>query len=250
MSNYKEIKTRQQFDSIPFHVADQSGEDLLFFQIPPLTDFIDKISKDELVLDIGCGTGRTTLYMLNKGLQVVGLEISYKSLELIKGEFPAQLVQATNIELPLGTGTVDVAISDGVIPYTDDPYKALSETLRSLKSGGRALVAVYKRNHFYYYAYTYAGGLMRFINNYSIGAKLLTSMALPAYHFARNILRRKRKSSLDKSKALFYSYFMSPKISFFTKTQIMEWVNALGAECTDYEPCDGWSAHVFIINKA
>ena len=67
MSNYKEIKTRQQFDSIPFHVADQSGEDLLFFQIPPLTDFIDKISKDELVLDIGCGTGRTTLYMLNKG---------------------------------------------------------------------------------------------------------------------------------------------------------------------------------------
>ena len=155
MSTYKEIKTRQQFDSIPFHVADQSGEDLLFFQIPPLTDFIDKISKDELVLDIGCGTGRTTLYMLNKGLQVVGLEISYKSLELIKGEFPAQLVQATNIELPLGTGTVDVAISDGVIPYTDDPYKALSETLRSLKSGGRALVAVYKRNHFYYYAYSF-----------------------------------------------------------------------------------------------
>ena len=91
---------------------------------------------------------------------------------------------------------------------------------------------------------------MRFINNYSIGAKLLTSIALPAYHFARNILRRNRKSSLNKSNALFYSYFMSPKISFFTRTQVMEWVNTLGAECTDYEPCDGWSAHVFIINKA
>ena len=155
-------------------------------------DFLDQLNlKPEMnVLDIGCGTGRTTLYMLNKGLQVVGLELSYKSLKLIRGEFPTQLVQATNIELPLGTGTVDVAISDGDIPYTDDPYKALSETLRSLKSGGRALVAVYKRNHFYYYAYTYAGGLMRFINNYSIGAKLLTSIALPAYHCARNILRR------------------------------------------------------------
>ena len=66
MRNFKEVKTRQQFDSIPFHVADQDGDDLLFFQIPPLTNFIDKIAKDELVLDLGCGTGRTTLYMLKK----------------------------------------------------------------------------------------------------------------------------------------------------------------------------------------
>ena len=249
MRNFKEVKTRQQFDSIPFHVADQDGDDLLFFQIPPLTNFIDKIAKDELVLDLGCGTGRTTLYMLKKGLRVVGLELSYKSLERIRGEFPAQLVQATNIELPFGTGTVDVVISDGVIPYTDNPYKALSETLRSLKSGGRAFVAVYKRNHFYYYAYTYVGGVMRLINSYSMGAKLLTIIALPVYHFSRNMLRRNRKSSFNKTRALFYSYFMSPKISFFTKTQVMDWVRSTGAECTDYEPCDGWSAHVFIINK-
>ena len=249
MQTQKEEATREQFDQVPFDVVEETEEAIEAFQIPPLRDFIETIAPGELVLDLGCGTGRTTMYMERRGLRVVGLELSLGSLQAIKKRSPVSLVQGTNLALPFESESAHATISDGVIPYTDDPRLALAETLRTLKSHGRAFVAVYKRSHYYYYLYTYVGGTLRTLGRLPLGQRLIDLTLLPIYHVARNTLRRGRKSSIEKSRSLFYSYFMSPTIRFFTRQQVIDWAEAMGARCTLYDRCPGWSAHAFVFEK-
>lgn len=246
----KEDATKEQFDEVPFDVVEESDEALEMFQIQPLRDFIGTISPGDLTLDLGCGTGRTTVYLKRRGLRVVGLELSLGSLQTIRTRHTVPLVQGSNLALPFDTESADIVVSDGVIPYTDDPYLALAETLRTLKSKGRAIVVVYKRSHYYYYIYSYVGGTLRTIARLPLGAWLLDMTVLPLYHLARNMARPGRKSSFQKSRSLFYSYFMSPTIRFFTREQVEDWAKSLGARCMLYEPCPGWSAQAFVLEKS
>ena len=249
-SRGKEAATKEHYDQVPFDVVDESQEALEAFQIPPLRDFIDTIGPDDRLLDAGCGAGRTTIYAHLKGLRVIGFELSSGSLKSIKSRYPVALVQASNLGLPFRTDSFDAIISDGVIPYTDEPRAALEETLRVLKEDGRLFVALYKRDHYYYYLYTYVGGILRFIlERVPLGDRVLDLTFLPLYHALRNVLRASRASSWRRSRALFYDYFLAPTIRFYTRDEIVNWAQSMGARCTRYDRCPGWNAHTFFIEK-
>jgi|LakMenE18May11ns_1017448.scaffolds.fasta_scaffold9813002_2 SAM-dependent methyltransferase len=49
--------------------------------------FIDKLNGDN-ILDIGCGSGRDTEYFVNKGLDVVGIDLSDRFIEISKSKVP------------------------------------------------------------------------------------------------------------------------------------------------------------------
>jgi SAM-dependent methyltransferase len=153
------------------------------------------------------------------------------------------------MSLPVKPGVVDAVISDGVLPYTDDPVTCLKENLAILKPGGRLFLALYKRDNYYYYLYSYVGAVFRGVYRLPLGRALLHSTAVAAYHFLRNGLRRSRRSSWKRSKALFYDYFLAPRIRFYTREQVQRWVIEAGASCLRYDRCSGWNAHAFILEK-
>ena len=50
--------------------------------------FISFLRSGSLVLDVGCGTGLKSKYLINRGLKVVGIDFSEKMIETAKREVP------------------------------------------------------------------------------------------------------------------------------------------------------------------
>ncbi|MBX3292154.1 MAG: class I SAM-dependent methyltransferase [Acidobacteria bacterium] len=103
------------------------------------------INSDSLVLDAGSGTGIVTHAFQDAGFKpknVVALDISHKSLEVLRGEtrkrkknvVPTGCVQANVLTMPFADETFDLLLMCGVLEYTplDD---GLREAARVLKKG-------------------------------------------------------------------------------------------------------------------
>jgi SAM-dependent methyltransferase len=60
------------------------------------------------VLDVGCGPGRHVAGLAGRGLDVVGIDISHRFLQLVTGGWP---VRADARLLPIRPGSFDAAIS-------------------------------------------------------------------------------------------------------------------------------------------
>ncbi|MBI2355784.1 MAG: class I SAM-dependent methyltransferase [Candidatus Doudnabacteria bacterium] len=88
------------------------------------------------VVDIGCGKGRYTKFLEDKGKQVVGIDISE---EMLKGAraagVQADLRQGISSQLPFEDGSFDSAVSIGAIHHNMwvDIQKSFSEAARVLK---------------------------------------------------------------------------------------------------------------------
>ena len=67
-------------------------------------DFFIKQLKGKNILDIGCGTGRDAEYFVNKGLDVVGIDLSDRFIEISRAKVPnAKFIKMDmrNINFPL-----------------------------------------------------------------------------------------------------------------------------------------------------
>ncbi len=100
------------------------------------------LRQDELVLDIGCGTGNLTCALLRrlgtKG-RVIAIDISSRMLELAKGKVTDTRVQwyRTGAEkLPCPPESADRVICYSVWPHFQDANAAVREFQRVLKPGG------------------------------------------------------------------------------------------------------------------
>ena len=104
----------------------------------------------EAVLDIGCGAGFDTLIAARQtGPSGTLISIDMTPSMLNKARESARLAGLTNIEfregfaeaLPVEDGTIDVAISNGVINLCPDKMAVMTEVYRVLRPGGRIQIA-------------------------------------------------------------------------------------------------------------
>ena len=108
------------------------------------------ILEGEAVLDIGCGTGVDTIVAANKvgptGI-VTGIDLVPKMLAQARAN--ARMMDLKNVnfleasaeKLPFPDINFDVVISNGVFNLVIDKPKALAETFRVLRPGGRLMIA-------------------------------------------------------------------------------------------------------------
>jgi len=97
----------------------------------------------ERVLEVGCGSGRQTLMLLERGLDVVGVDLSEEMVRAASAKVAAHglgercdFIVAAAERLPLAGVNFDAAIIYGSLHHFSDPAAALSEAGAKVRPGG------------------------------------------------------------------------------------------------------------------
>jgi ubiquinone/menaquinone biosynthesis C-methylase UbiE len=114
-------------------------------------------SKNEVILDIGCGTGRITSKLTKKGSTVVAIDFSGDSIKLCKARCNNPFELSTNVHfiradacnLPFKDNSFDKCICSEVfehIPSKGERLKMICEANRVLKDQGIFLLTTFNYN--------------------------------------------------------------------------------------------------------
>jgi ubiquinone/menaquinone biosynthesis C-methylase UbiE len=98
------------------------------------------ISKECKILEVGCGTGRTSCYLSSNGYDITAMDIQAPMLIKAKKRAESQKLQIDFVEgdvcsLPFEVESFDVILAESVTNFADAGI-ALSEYYRVLKPGG------------------------------------------------------------------------------------------------------------------
>ncbi|HEX6420789.1 MAG TPA: class I SAM-dependent methyltransferase, partial [Acidimicrobiales bacterium] len=92
-----------------------------------------------LVLDVGCGTGRSSALLRGPGAHVVGVDPDPGMLDLAVSRADAALL-AEGERLPFPDRAFDAAVAVTVLEFVRGPAEVLAEMARVTRSGGRIVV--------------------------------------------------------------------------------------------------------------
>ncbi len=111
---------------------------------------LERLPKDGLIVDAGCGTARLPIYFQRLGYRFLGLEIDHDACVIGKETEPrVTLVQADVRQIPLRSQAVDAVVSLGVVEHDEaGPLAALREARRILKPHGLLVLSVPYNNLF------------------------------------------------------------------------------------------------------
>ncbi len=110
---------------------------------------LSRLEPGDAVLELGCGYGRVLPTLAGKARLVAGVDTSYASLALARGELAGRrnvrLVQADAARLAIRDNCVDVVacVQNGVSAFHADPGELIAEAVRVTKPGGVALFSSY-----------------------------------------------------------------------------------------------------------
>jgi ubiquinone/menaquinone biosynthesis C-methylase UbiE len=102
---------------------------------------------DELVLDVGCGSGLyvdPVLARLDQGGRLVSADLSLGMLKQVASRSPVPpigLLNADAMELPLATGSCDVVLANHVLYHLQDIGRGVGEIYRVLRAQGHLIAA-------------------------------------------------------------------------------------------------------------
>jgi ubiquinone/menaquinone biosynthesis C-methylase UbiE len=103
------------------------------------------LQKDDIMIDIGCGTGYFTLpasKIIGPGGRVIGLDISEEMLDEVRSKIEnnginIELMLSNELELPLRNSLGTFVLMSNVLHEAEDKGALLKEANRVLKPGGR-----------------------------------------------------------------------------------------------------------------
>ena len=97
--------------------------------------------KGKTILDVGAGTGRTSVVLAKMGAEVTALDVSEQMLkELTKKNAKIKTVVGDAESLPFPDKSFDVVVSAFLIVHLKDPTRFFDEAYRVLKDGGLLVV--------------------------------------------------------------------------------------------------------------
>ena len=107
--------------------------------------FIVYVKSGGLVLDVGCGGGTKSKYLLEKGLKVIGIDLSDKMVEIAKREVPQGKFVAMDLaEVDSLEEMFDGIFMQAVLLHKNkkDAMGVLEKIVKKLNNGGCLYIAV------------------------------------------------------------------------------------------------------------
>lgn len=95
----------------------------------------------DVVIDVGCGTGKAVSELSAKGTTAIGIDLSEQMISVAKRRFPACDFRVAKAEsLPFKDNTVNGYHAERLFQHLTDPFQSLSEAHRILAPGGRIVL--------------------------------------------------------------------------------------------------------------
>ena len=111
---------------------------------PPRELFLEYLSKQDKIVDAGCGFAKWVIYLHRRGFDIVGIdnyEFAISKLKEFDASLQVEVGDILNIKYP--DNYFDAYISMGVVEHFEEgPHAALNEAYRLLKPGGLIFVSV------------------------------------------------------------------------------------------------------------
>jgi 2-polyprenyl-3-methyl-5-hydroxy-6-metoxy-1,4-benzoquinol methylase len=99
------------------------------------------------VLDVGCGSGILTEWLVDQGAHVTAFDMSYEMVRLAKASLGSSAeIRQADLSKPLeflGNGSFDIIVSSLVLHYLSDWEAPLNELYRVLNENGRLLISTH-----------------------------------------------------------------------------------------------------------
>lgn len=107
-------------------------------------------TKAPKILDLGCGTGLSSLPFFKNGFEVTGIDGSREMIERAR-KLPYKKLLCQNLEdsLPVKDKSFDAAVMVGVMDYLNDPTIILSEVKKKLVDNGLFGLTVPQKSAWY-----------------------------------------------------------------------------------------------------
>lgn len=139
-------KLQHCYDVAPDRVKQFLEEEIIFV--------LEKISRNDVVLDLGCGYGRVSTRLIEKAKQVVGIDISEENIKLANNKFKFSesidyfVMDASDLKFSDDFFDVTICVQNGISAFKIDPKRLISEALRVTKKTGIVLISSYSE-HFW-----------------------------------------------------------------------------------------------------
>src|SRR6478609_4771410 len=89
------------------------------------------VGTDDKVLDVGCGPGALTAYLLSTGAEVAAIDPSPPFIDAIRARFPDIDVRlGTAEELPYDADAFDAALAQLVVHFMSNPVRGIGQLAR------------------------------------------------------------------------------------------------------------------------
>jgi SAM-dependent methyltransferase len=96
------------------------------------------------VLDVGCGSGLTLVLAGERGAHASGIDISPGLLGIARERLPAADLREGDMEsLPFDADAFDAVLGINAFQFAGDPERALRETARVVRPGGRVVASLF-----------------------------------------------------------------------------------------------------------
>lgn len=105
-------------------------------------EIVERYARDKIALEVGCGTGLILGRVAQFAKDATGIDLSGGMLEKAAAR-GLHVAQASATELPIATGSVDVAYSFKVLAHIPDIAGAMREMARVVRPGGYVLAEFY-----------------------------------------------------------------------------------------------------------
>lgn len=121
-----------------------------------LDDYKDDLDKHSgsIILDLGCGIGADTAYLIERGYKVLSADYSREALSSIHEHIPGSEVMCVDMNqpLPFSNNSFSVVVADISLHYFDlaTTISIMEEIKRILKPRGILLARVSSMNDVYY----------------------------------------------------------------------------------------------------
>ena len=142
----KDKKLQIDFFDADTHIYDDNMENTPFWKANDwncLKEWLPKISADQLLLDVGCGSGRASIPFARNGVKVIGLDISEQMVLRAKHKSEklglkdrTNYVVGDSENLPFRQNSFDAVLAFGVLHHVPTPEKMLQQMSRVLKIEG------------------------------------------------------------------------------------------------------------------
>ena len=104
------------------------------------------VPPDQIVADIGTGTGVLAIELARLGLRVIGIDGSRRMLAAAQAKLDEAQLEQVELRrgdansLPLADGEVDAALAHMVLQYVPQPGDAVREMARGVRRGGTVVI--------------------------------------------------------------------------------------------------------------